>query len=96
MKLRPLDDRVVIKPLEAQDKTAGGIFLPDTAKEKPQIGKVVWTGPGKIQEDGKRAAMSVKKNDEVIYGKYMGNDIEIDGQKYVILRESDLLGIVEK
>jgi chaperonin GroES len=96
MKLKPLDDRVVIKPLEAQDKTAGGIFLPDTAKEKPQIGKVVWMGPGKIQDDGKRAAMSVKKNDEVIYGKYMGNDIEIDGQKYVILRESDLLGIVEK
>ena len=96
MKLRPLDDRVVIKPLEAQDKTAGGIFLPDTAKEKPQIGKVVWVGPGKIQDDGKRTPMSVKKNDEVIYGKYMGNDIEIDGQKYVIARESDLLGIVEK
>ena len=96
MKLRPLDDRVVIKPLEAQDKTAGGIFLPDTAKEKPQIGKVVWIGPGKMQDDGKRAPMSVKKNDEVIYGKYMGNDIEIDGQKYVITRESDLLGIVEK
>ncbi|MDI9431593.1 MAG: co-chaperone GroES [Sedimentisphaerales bacterium] len=96
MKLKPLDDRVVIKPLEAQDKTAGGIFLPDTAKEKPQIGKVVWMGPGKVQDDGKRAPMSVKKNDEVIYPKYMGNDIEIDGQKYVILRESDLLGIVEK
>lgn len=96
MKLKPLDDRVVIKPLEAQDKTAGGIFLPDTAKEKPQIGKVVWLGPGMIQEDGKRAGMSVKKNDEVIYGKYMGNDIEIDGEKYVILRERDLLGIVEK
>ena len=96
MKLRPLDDRVVIKPLEAQDKTAGGIFLPDTAKEKPQIGKVVWIGPGKMQDDGKRAPMSVNKNDEVIYGKYMGNDIEIDGQKYVITRESDLLGIVEK
>jgi chaperonin GroES len=96
MKLKPLDDRVVIKPLEAQDKTAGGIFLPDTAKEKPQIGKVVWMGPGKVQDDGKRAPMSVKKNDEVIYPKYMGNDIEIDGQKYVILRESDLLGIVDK
>ena len=96
MKLRPLDDRVVIKPLEAQEKTSGGIFLPDTAKEKPQIGKVVWVGPGKMQEDGKHAAMSVKKNDEVIYGKYMGNEVEIDGQKYVITRESDLLGIVEK
>jgi chaperonin GroES len=96
MKLKPLDDRVVIKPLEAQEKTSGGIFLPDTAKEKPQIGKVVWMGPGKMQDDGKRAPMSVKKNDEVIYGKYMGNEVEIDGDKYVIVRESDLLGIVEK
>jgi len=96
MKLRPLDDRVVIKPLEAQDKTSGGIFLPDTAKEKPQIGKVVWVGPGKMQDDGKRTPMSVKKNDEVIYGKYTGNEIEIDGDKYVITREGDLLGIVEK
>lgn len=96
MKLRPLDDRVVIKPSEAQGKTAGGIFLPDTAKEKPQIGKIVWVGPGKVQDDGKRAAMSVKKNDEVIYGKYMGNEIEIEGEKYVIVRESDLLGVVEK
>jgi len=96
MKLRPLDDRVVIKPLEAQAKTAGGIFLPDTAKEKPQIGKVIWVGPGKVQDDGKRAPVSVKKNDEVIYGKYMGNEVEIDREKYVIVRESDLLGIVEK
>ncbi len=96
MKLRPLDDRVVIKPLEAQSKTAGGIFLPDTAKEKPQIGKVIWVGPGKVQDDGKRAPVSVKKNDEVIYGKYMGNEVEIDREKYVIVRESDLLGIVEK
>lgn len=96
MNLRPLDDRVVIKPSEAQDKTAGGIFLPDTAKEKPQVGKVVWVGPGKVQDDGKRTPMSVKKDDEVIYGKYMGNEVELDGQKYVIVRESDLLGIVEK
>ena len=96
MELRPLDDRVVIKPSQAQDKTTGGIFLPDTAKEKPQIGKVVWTGPGKMQEDGKRAPMSVKKDDEVIYGKYMGNEVEVDGEKYVIVRESDVLGVVEK
>ena len=96
MKLKPLDDRVVIKQLEAQEKTSGGIFLPDAAQEKPQIGKVVWVGPGKVQDDGKRTPMSVKKNDEVIYGKYMGNEIEIDGEKYVITRESDLLGIVEK
>ncbi len=96
MKLRPLDDRVVIKPSEAQGKTAGGIYLPDTAKEKPQIGKIVWVGPGKFQDDGKRAALSVKKGDEVIYGKYMGNEIELEGEKYVIVRESDLLGVVEK
>jgi len=96
MTLRPLDDRVVIKPSEAQDKTAGGIFLPDTAKEKPQIGKVLWAGPGKVNDDGKRVPMSVKPNDEVIYGKYTGNEIEMNGQKYVIVRESDLLGIIEK
>ena len=96
MKFRPLDDRVVIRQSEAQEKTSGGIFLPDTAKEKPQIGKVVEVGPGKVLDDGKRCEMSVKKNDEVIYGKYTGNEIEIEGEKYVILRESDLLGIVEK
>lgn len=96
MKLRPLDDRVVIKQSEAKEKTAGGIYLPDTAKEKPQIGKVIATGPGKILDNGKRSQMSVKKNDEVIYGKYIGNEVEIDGEKYVIVREGDLLGIVEK
>jgi len=96
MELRPLDDRIVIKPSQAQDKTAGGIFLPDTAKEKPQVGKVVWVGPGKVQDNGKRTPVSVKKDDEVVYGKYMGNEIEIAGQKYVIIRESDLLGVLEK
>jgi len=96
MKVRPLDDRVVIKQSEAEEKTTGGIILPDTAKEKPQIGKVMAVGPGKILDNGKHAEMSVKKNDTVIYAKYMGNDIEIDGEKYVILRESDILGIVEK
>jgi len=96
MNLRPLDDRVVIKQSDAEEKTAGGIILPDTAKEKPQIGKVVATGPGKLLDDGKRGGMSVKKKDEVIYGKYMGSDVEIDGEKYVILRESDILGIVER
>ena len=95
MKLRPLDDRVVIKQSEAEEKTAGGIFLPDAAKEKPQIGKIVAVGPGKLLDDGKRGKMSVKKNDKVIYGKYIGNEVEIDGDKYVVLRESDLLGIVE-
>ena len=96
MKLRPLDDRVVIKQSEAEEKTSGVIILPDTAKEKPQIGKIIATGPGELLDDGKRGKMSVKKNDEVIYAKYAGNDIEIDGEKYVILRESDILGIIEK
>ena len=96
MNLKPLDDRIVIKQSEAEEKTAGGIILPDSAKEKPLIGKVIAIGPGKLLDDGKRAKMSVKKDDEVIYGKYMGSDIEIDREKYVILRESDVLGIVEK
>ena len=96
MKLKPLDDRIIIKQSEAEEKSAGGILLPDTAKEKPQIGKVVAVGPGKILDDGKRGKMSVKKKDEVIYAKYSGSDVEVDGEKYVILRESDVLGIVEK
>ena len=95
MKLKPLDDGVVIKQSEAEEKTSGGIILPDTAKEKPQIGKVVAVGPGKMLDSGKRSKLSVKKNDEVIYGKYIGNDVEIDGQKYVIIKESDILGIIE-
>ncbi len=96
MKLKPLDDRVVIRQLEAEEKTAGGIILPDTAKEKPQIGKVIAIGPGKLLDNGKRNKMSVKKNDKVIYGKYSGNEVEIDGEKYVILEEKYVLGIVEK
>lgn len=96
MKLRPLDDGVVIKQLEAKEKTAGGIILPDAAKEKPQIGKVVAVGPGKMMDSGKLSKLTVKKNDQVIYPKYMGSDIEIDGEKYIICKESDLLGIVEK
>ncbi len=96
MKIRPLDDGVVIKQSEARGKTAGGILLPDTAKEKPQIGKVVATGPGKILDNGKRNKMSVKKGDEVIYAKYIGNEVEIDGEEYVVLHENDILGIVEK
>ncbi|MBN1795335.1 MAG: co-chaperone GroES [Sedimentisphaerales bacterium] len=96
MKLRPLEDGIVIKQLEAEDKTAGGIILPDSAKEKPQIGKVVAIGPGKTMDSGKLSKMTVKKNDKVIYPKYIGNDVEIDGDKYIICRESDLLGIVEE
>lgn len=96
MKLVPLDDRVVVKPIEAEERTAGGIVLPDTAKEKPQTGKIIAVGEGKILENGKRAAMSVKKNDEVLFGKYSGSDIEIDGEEYKILREGEILGIVER
>ena len=96
MKLRPLDDRVVIKPSDPKEKTAGGIILPDTAKEKPQVGKVVAVGPGKLLDNGKRSKISVKKNDEVIYGKYTGNEVENSGEKCVILEEKYVLGIVEK
>jgi len=96
MNLKPLDDRIVIKQSDAEEKTAGGIILPDAAQEKPLIGKIVAIGPGKLLDDGKRAKMSVKKNDKVVYGKYLGSEIEIDREKYVILRESDVLGIVEK
>ena len=96
MKLKPLDDRIVVKPQEAEEKTAGGIVLPDTAKEKPMMGKVIAIGNGKLTDDGKRVPVAVKKNDIVLYGKYGGSDVEIDGQEYKILRESEILGIVEK
>jgi chaperonin GroES len=96
MNLKPLDDRIVIKQSDAEDKSTGGILLPDSAQEKPQIGKIVAIGPGKLLDDGKRAQMSVKKKDEVLYAKYSGSDVEVDGEKYVILRESDVLGIVDK
>ena len=96
MKLKPLDDRVVVKPLEAEEKTPGGIVLPDTAKEKPQIGKVIAVGPGKLLDNGNRGRMAVKKNDQVLYGKYSGSEVEIDGKKLKILHESEVLGIVEK
>jgi len=96
MKVRPLDDRVLVKQNEAEEKTSGGIVLPDTAQEKPQRGKVISIGPGKLLDSGERAALSVKKGDEVVYGKYSGSEVEIDDEKYVILRESDILGIVQK
>jgi chaperonin GroES len=96
MKIRPLDNGVVIKQLEAKEKTAGGIFLPEAAKEKPMIGTVIATGPGKLNDNGTVTAMSVKKGDQVLYSKYMGNEIELEGEKYVILRENDIFGIIEK
>ena len=89
--IRPLDDRVVVLPLEAEETTAGGIVLPDSAKEKPQRGKVVAGGPGKLLDSGVRGALSVTIGDEVIFGKYGGSEVEIDGVEYKILRESDVL-----
>ena len=94
LKIRPLDDRVVVEPVEAEERTAGGIVLPDSAKEKPQRGHVVALGPGKLLETGQRAALSVSVGDEVIYGKYSGSDIEVDGHDVKILRESDILAKV--
>ncbi len=96
MNLKPLADRVVVKPMEEEDKTPGGIILPDTAKEKPMRGEVVAVGPGKLSDDGKRLQMDVKVGDIVIYGKYSGTDFKIDNQDYLILRESDILAKVEK
>ncbi|MHC4712622.1 MAG: co-chaperone GroES [Planctomycetota bacterium] len=95
MAIKPLDDRVLIQPIEAEEKTAGGIVLPDTAKEKPMRGKVVATGPGALLETGKRAEMAVKKGDEVIYGKYSGTEIKVKGKDYVIVRASELLAKVD-
>jgi chaperonin GroES len=96
LKIRPLEDRVVVEPLEADEKTAGGIILPDTAKQKPQRGRVLAVGPGKLLDSGQRSALSVLKGDEVIYGRYAGNDIDVDRREIKILRESDILAKVVK
>ncbi len=95
MKVKPLDDRVIVKQSEAETTTAGGIVLPDSAQEKPQRGKVVACGPGKLLDSGNRGDMSVKKGDVVIYSRYGGSEVEVDSTKYVILRESDILAIVD-
>lgn len=95
MKLTPLADRVIVKQSEAETKTASGILLPDAAKERPTKGKVISAGPGKLDDNGKRHALSVKAGDLVFYGKYSGTEVEVDGQKFVILRESDILGVLE-
>jgi chaperonin GroES len=96
VRVRPLDDRVVVEPLEAEEKTAGGILLPDTAKQKPQRGRVVATGPGKLLDDGKRAKMAVAKGDEVLYGRYSGTEVEVDRKELKIMRESDILAKIMK
>lgn len=92
--LRPLDDRIVVRALDAEEKTAGGIVLPDSAKEKPQRGTVIAVGPGKLLESGQRGALSVAVGDEVIFGKYGGTEVEVDGAELKILRESDVLAKV--
>lgn len=96
MKLKPLADRVVVKALANEEKTKSGIVLPDTAKEKPQEGEVLAVGSGKMGDDGKRIPMEVKVNDRVVFSKYGGTEIKIDGEEYLILKESDILAIVNK
>jgi len=94
--LKPLSDRIVLKPIEAEEKTKGGIVLPDTAKDKPQEGEVVAVGPGKILDNGTRLTPEVKVGDHVIYSKYSGTEVKIDGEEYLIVRESDVLAIKNK
>ena len=94
VEIRPLDDRVVIEPLEEDEKTAGGIFLPDTAKEKPQKGRVVAVGPGKVLESGETAPMSVSVGDIVLFAKYGGTEVQVEGEELMIMRESDILAKV--
>ena len=96
MKLKPLNDRVLVKRLEGEEKTAGGTIIPDSAKEKPQKGKVVAAGPGKLDESGKLVKMAVKAGDMVLFTKYAGTEIKIDGEEHLVLREDDILAIVEK
>ena len=93
--IRPLDDRVVVEPLEAEETTAGGIVLPDTAKEKPMQGEVVAVGPGRTLEDGKLQKMEVKKGDRILFGKYSGTEVKIEGDEYLIMREDDVLAILK-
>jgi chaperonin GroES len=95
MKLRPLNDRVIVIGLEEEQKTAGGIIIPDTAKEKPQEGRVVAVGPGKMDDGGKRMPLAVKKGQKVLFGKYAGTEIKIDGKIHLIMHEDDIIGIIE-
>ena len=95
MKLRPLADRVIVKQSEAEEKTKSGILLPDMAKEKPTKGRVVAVGPGKLDDNGKPMEIGLRPGDNVYYGKYSGTDVEVDGEKFVILRETDVLGVLE-
>jgi len=95
MKFRPLHDRVVVRRIESEDRTAGGIIIPDTAKEKPQEGEVIAVGPGARDESGKLIPLDVKAGDRILFGKWSGTEVKIDGQEYLIMKESDVMGIVE-
>ena len=94
MTVKPLEDRVLVKPTEAETRTASGLYLPETAKEKPMQGRVVAAGPGKLMDNGKRASLSVKIGDTVVFGKYAGTEVEIKGDKHLIIRETELLGVI--
>jgi chaperonin GroES len=96
MKIRPLQDRIVVKRLEEEDKTKGGIIIPDTAKEKPIEGKVIAVGNGKLMENGTRVPLEVKAGDRILFGKYSGTEVKIEGEEHLIMREDDVLGIIEK
>jgi chaperonin GroES len=96
VKIRPLQDRVIVKRIEEEEKSKGGIIIPDTAKEKPQEGKIVAVGKGKLSDDGKIIPLDVKVNDRVLFGKYSGSEINMDGEEHLIMREEDILGIIEK
>jgi len=96
VKIRPLQDRVIVKRIQEEEKTSGGIIIPDTAKEKPQEGKVIAVGPGKANDEGKIVPLDVKVNDRILFGKYSGSEINIDGDEHLIMREEDILGIIEK
>jgi len=96
MKIRPLHDRIIVKRVEEEEKTKGGIIIPDSAKEKPMEGKVIAAGKGKVLEDGKIQPMDVKVGDRVLFGKYSGTEVKIDGEEHLIMREDDILGVIEK
>ena len=95
MKIRPLQDRILVKRLAEEEKTKGGIIIPDTAKEKPAEGKVVSVGNGKLGDDGKRIPLEIKKGDNILFGKYSGTEVTIEGKEYLIMREDDILGVIE-
>lgn len=95
MKIRPLHDRVIVQRIQEEEKTKGGIIIPDTAKEKPQEGKVIAVGPGKILENGTKVTLDVKVGDKILFGKYSGSEIKIEGEEFLMMREDDILGVIE-